>query len=78
MCLLCVILQCSCLRSVFTAVCVFVFVCVCVFCAGEGSYFDKFLKATQSMTPEERAIALEEDDEVGCLKEGQSTHDFLA
>ena len=33
--------------------------------AGEGSYFDKYITRTLAMTPEERAVALEEDDEVG-------------
>lgn len=30
----------------------------------EGSYFDKYITRTLAMTPEERAVALEEDDEI--------------
>ncbi len=33
-------------------------------CAGPDSYFDKFITSTLPMSPEQRAVALEEDEEV--------------
>ncbi len=47
---------------------------LCIHCAshsvrgaGPDSYFDKFITATLTQTPDERAVALEEDDEVSVM-----------
>ena len=42
----------------------FLFVSLPFIDAEPGSYFHRFFSRTKDMTPRERAIALEEDDEV--------------